>query len=73
MKLVTIQPVTHVLQVGKIYEGELTPKIYDPQTLELAAPCYIVKCDDGKYRKFEAKYFMTLEEWRGSQLDKMLS
>ena len=57
---------------GGIYEGELTPTIYDPNTLQPAEPSYIVKCDDGKYRKFMAKHFMTLEEWRESQIDKIL-
>ena len=72
MKLVPIEPVTHVLQSGKIYEGELTPTMYDPNTLQPAEPSYIIKCDDGKYRKFMAKHFMTLEEWRESQIDKIL-
>lgn len=75
MKLVAIQPISyvfHVLQMGKIYEGELTPTIYDPQTLKPAEPSYIIKCDDGKYRKFMAKHFITLEEWRERQLDKIL-
>ena len=60
------------LEIGKIYEGDLTPTIYDPQTLKPSEPFYIVKCDDGKYRKFMAEYFLTLEEWRELQLNKIL-
>ena len=59
------------LEKGKIYEGDLTPTIYDPQTLKPSEPFYIVKCDDGKYRKFMAEHFLTLEEWRESQLNKI--
>ena len=66
-----LKPNTYLTK-GKVYEGDLTPTMYDPQTLEPAAPCYIVKCDDSKFRKFEAKHFMTLEEWREKQLDKIL-
>lgn len=79
MKLIAITEFIHsgyppdvYLEIGKIYEGELTPKIYDPQTLQPAEPCYIVKCHDGKYRKFMAKHFITLEEWREKQIDKIL-
>ena len=61
------------LTLGKWYNGELTPTMYDPQTLQPADPSYIVTCDDGKMRKVDAKHFITLEEWRGSQLDKVLS
>ena len=60
------------LEKGKIYEGDLTPTIYDPQTLKPSEPFYIVKCDDGKYRKFMAEHFLTLEEWRNQQIDKIL-
>ena len=79
MKLVAIAEFNHFgyppnvyLEIGKMYEGELTPKMYDPNTLKPAEPAYIVKCDDGKYRKFMAKHFITLEEWRERQLDKIL-
>ena len=60
------------LTKGKVYEGDLTPTMYDPKTLQPTDPSYIVKCDDGKLRKFEAKHFITLEEWRQTQLDKIL-
>ena len=60
------------LTKGKVYEGDLTPTMYDPQTLQPAKPSYIVKCDDGKFRKFMTEHFLTLEEWRQTQLDKIL-
>lgn len=79
MKLVAITefnffgyPPDVYLEIGKIYEGDLTPTMYDPQTLQPVEPCYIVKCHDGKYRKFMTKHFLTLEEWRERQLDKIL-
>ena len=61
-----------VLPVNNWYEGELTPTIYDPQTLQPASPHYIVKCSDGKFRKAGAEYFLTEQEWRERQLNKIL-
>ena len=42
-----------VLTANNWYDGELTPTIYDPQTLQPAKPSYIVKCNDGKFRKVD--------------------
>lgn len=61
-----------LLTVGKLYEGDLTPDMYDPQTLQPASPAYVVKCNDGKWRKVGGEYFITLEEWREQQLNKLL-
>ncbi len=61
-----------VLPVNNWYEGELTPTMYDPQTLQPASPHYIVKCSDGKFRKAGAEYFLTEREWRERQLNKLL-
>lgn len=60
------------LSKGKVYEGDFTPTMYDPNTFQPVDPSYIIKCDDGKFRKFGAKHFMTLEEWRETQLDRIL-
>lgn len=60
------------LTKGKVYEGDLTPTMYDPQTLQPAKPSYIVKCDDGKFRKFMTEHFLTLEEWREKQINSVL-
>jgi len=62
-----------VLPVNNWYEGRLTPTIYDPQTLQPAAPSYIIKCSDGNFRKVDADYFLTQEEWRERQLNQILS
>jgi hypothetical protein len=62
-----------VLPVNNWYEGELTPTIYNPQTLQPAPPSYIVKCSDGKFRKVGGEYFLTKEEWREKQLNQILS
>jgi hypothetical protein len=72
MKLVARYTLDFYLVKSKIYEGDFTPTTYDPQTLKQSEPYYIVKCDGGKYRKFMAKHFLTLEEWRDSQLNKIL-
>jgi len=61
-----------VLPVNNWYEGELTPTIYNPQTLQPAPPAYIIKCSDGKFRKVDAGHFLTQEEWRERQLNQIL-
>lgn len=57
--------------INKWYEGDLTPTTYDPQTLQPAIPSYIVKCNDGNYRKVGSGYFITKEEWRERQLNEL--
>ena len=61
-----------VLPVNNWYEGELTPTMYDPQTFQPSSAHYIVKCSDGKFRKAGAEYFLTEQEWRERQLNKLL-
>lgn len=63
---------SELFTVGKCYEGDLTPIMYDPQTLQPAPPSYIVKCNDGNFRKVNCEYFITLEEFRERQLNKIL-
>jgi len=71
-----------VLPVNNWYEGELTrlcswlprtPTMYYPQNLQEAPPAYVVKCNDGKFRKAVAEHFLTEEEWRERQLNQILS
>lgn len=59
------------LTPGLFYDGGLTPTMYDPVTLP-ALPSYIIKCDDGMYRKLPSHIFMTPEEFREYQLNKIL-
>lgn len=78
-----IEPDTY-LSKGKVYEGDLTPTMYDPNLLPLQSSInemstfqpvdrsHIIKCDNGKYRKFMTEHFLTLEEWREKQLNKIL-
>lgn len=61
-----------ILTLNKCYEGELTPIIYDPNTFQKTSPSYIVKCNDGKFRKVDTEYFITQEEWREQQLNKII-
>jgi hypothetical protein len=57
--------------INKWYEGDLTPTMYDPQTLQPAMPSYVVGCDDGFIRKVDAEYFITKEEWRERRLNEL--
>ncbi len=59
------------LTVGKWYETELTPNIYDSMTFHVYR-YYMIICDDGYSRRFPLDYFITLEEWRDSELQKIL-
>ena len=68
------QPTDYIifyLTVGKCYEAAFTPLLYDPNTFE-AVRFYIIYCDDGYARKFPMNYFITLEEYRDLQLEKIL-
>lgn len=59
------------LTPNKIYDVELTPKMHDPYTFKESQPYYIVKCDDGKYRKMGAHMFKTLDEIREEKLKQL--
>ncbi len=59
------------VQYDKVYQATETPTIYNPDTLEPADKSYIVKCDDGKFRKMDANLFYTLSEWRELQIKKL--
>ena len=63
--------VEHILIMGKMYECELTPKIYDPLTFQLDKPSYIVTCEDGKFRKYYAEYFKDIVELREEKLKEL--
>ena len=63
--------VDHILIMGKMYECELTPTIYDPITLKPAKPSYVVTCEDGKFRKYDADHFITLTELRETKLNEL--
>ena len=46
---------------------------YDPQTLHPSTrKYYIVKCDIDKWIKVDTHYFITLDEWRERQINKIL-
>ena len=63
--------VEHILIMGKMYECELTPKIYNPLTFQLDKPSYIVTCEDGKMRKYYAEYFIDIVELREEKLKEL--
>lgn len=60
--------VDSILIKGNMYECEFTPTIYDPMTFQPAKPSYIVKCEDGKFRKYDSEYFIDIQELRESKL-----
>lgn len=39
--------------INKMYDVELAPTMYDPDTLLEIEPYYIVRCDDMRFRKFK--------------------
>jgi hypothetical protein len=51
------------LTYGKIYEAESRPNIDD---------CYFVRCDKGYISPYNKRNFITLEEYRNTQLNKIL-
>jgi hypothetical protein len=57
------------LNIGNIYEGQLCPTTYDPNTLQPGPPAYILKCNDGKWRKVDANFLITFEEMRNEKLN----
>ncbi len=73
MKLYLITGSSEYLKNGGVYDGELCPITYDPYTLQPLPKSYIIKCDDGKYRKFEKSYFLPLEEMRNNKLNDLLN
>lgn len=63
--------VDHILKVGSMYECELTPTIYDPNTFEPTKPSYVVACEDGKFRKYYTEYFRDIVEVRAEKLKEL--
>lgn len=70
MKMILVFELQHLnLTIGNLYHCELTPKVYDPHTLQECEKSYIVKCDDNKFRKVEARYFMPLRDYNLQNLN----
>jgi hypothetical protein len=63
--------VDNILIMGKMYECELTPTIYDPMTLQPSKPYYVVKCEDGKFRRYDAENFKDIQEVREEKLKEL--
>jgi len=60
-----------ILEKGKLYECQTALKTYDPVTFELAPPSLIVKCEDGKERKYLAEHFIDLQAARDEKLNQL--
>jgi len=63
--------IVSILEKGKLYECQPALKTYDPVTLELAPPSLIVKCEDGKERKYQAEHFIDLQAARDEKLNQL--
>jgi hypothetical protein len=61
----------YLLKEGKVYKGDFTPTMYDPNTLMPVPKGVVICCEDGKMRKFEASDFYTLEDWRDQKLNEI--
>jgi hypothetical protein len=61
---VTRNTIGSILKLGNSYEGDLTPTMINPNTYLPAPPSYVIKCDDGMFRKFDAEFFITEQEWK---------
>jgi hypothetical protein len=46
---------------NKVYLGSETPKMYYLNTFQLGPKSYIIGCDDGKFRRLDAMFFLTIE------------
>jgi hypothetical protein len=62
---------TQVLIKGEWYECEPAPIIYDVITFKPDEPSYIVKCEDGMLRKYNADNFLTISEVREIKLKEL--
>ncbi len=63
--------IVSILEMGKLYECQTALKTYDPVTFDLAPPSLIVKCEDGKVRKYLAEHFIDLQEARDIKLGQL--
>jgi len=61
----------YLIKKDNVYDGDYTPKMYHPYTFQPVVNI-IIKCEDGKSRKFDTDNFYSLEEWREIQLDSIL-
>lgn len=59
--------VDHILIKGKIYKCDLYPK----PGMKPSEPYYIVACEDGKFRKYNAEYFVDISEARADKLKEL--
>ena len=63
--------IVSILEKGKLYECQTALKTYDPVTFDLAPPSLIVKCEDGKERKYQAEHFIDLQAARDEKLNQL--
>ena len=63
--------IVSILEKGKLYECQTALQTYDPVTFDLAPPSLIVKCEDGKERKYLTEHFIDLRAARDEKLNQL--
>jgi hypothetical protein len=69
--------IVSILEIGGLYECRSAIwytydlKTYDPVTFEPAPPSLIVKCEDGKERRYLAEHFIDLQAAREIKLGQL--
>jgi hypothetical protein len=65
------------LTYGKVYQCESKPNWSGTTWTDLAGAlsddCYFIRCDKGYISPYNKRSFITLEEWREKELNKILS
>ena len=70
IKLVCIKYAGLYVTVGKVYDGSLTPKMYDKDYNPIQK--YIITTDDKSQRIYNLEQFIPLAEWREKQINEIL-
>jgi hypothetical protein len=66
--------IKYKLSTNKLYTGEKTPTLYDPNTFEkIETDFFILKCDDNKFRKVSEIYLMNQSDRRDFILNEILN
>ena len=70
IKLVCIKYAGTYVKVGNVYDGSLTPTMYDENYNPIQK--YIITTDDKSQRIYNLDQFMPLAEWREKQINQIL-
>jgi hypothetical protein len=70
IKLVCIKYSGLYVTVGNVYDGTITPKMYDKDNNPMQK--YIITTNDKSQRIYNLDQFMPLAEWREKQINEIL-